>query len=109
MESIKNQFFYTQEIEQAPKEGEEKGEVIKLMASFNVHKVIQAVEHKEGQLMLILDDFHKADWQPIRMAKFNGKGQPTGAYSIEYKETTQCSQIELNKEDTIRFKKTVGI
>lgn len=100
---MKNQFFYTAEIQQPPKEGEETGEVLKMKASFNVNKVIRSMETKPGCLMLLLDDFHLADWQPVRMAKFNGKGQPTGAYSIEYKESTQCSEIELNEEDSKRY------
>lgn len=105
---MKNQFFYTieQKIPKQVEEGKEpEYEIVKLLGSFNIDKVIRSIEVGEGSLRILLDDFHLGDWAPVRMAKFSAKGEHNGGYSIEYKQTTQCSEIDLNKEDSIRFRK----
>lgn len=74
----------------------------RMMASFNVDKVIRSVETEEGKLIVILDDFHEEKKQAI---KHNANGKP-----VPFIETQMLqSEITLNKEDKDRFRMITGL
>ena len=70
----------------------------RMLASFNIDKVIRSVETEDGKLIVILDDFHEEKKQAIR---HNSNGKP-----VPFVETQMLqSEIHLNEEDKIRFRK----
>jgi hypothetical protein len=102
---MRNQFFYTMEYtvaNGAPTRANDEPIIKKMMASFNIEKVIRSVETEDGKLIVILDDFHE-EWKQIITHNMNGKPVP----KIE----TQMlqSEIHLTKEDKERFKALTSI
>jgi hypothetical protein len=75
---------------------------VQRMASFNIEKVIRSVETEEGKLIVILDDFHEETKQVI-VHNMNGKPIP------KMETQTLQSEIHLNEEDKIRFRKTTSL
>lgn len=102
---MRNQFFYTMEYQVAPTAPTRVNEepiIKRMMASFNMEKVIRSVETEEGKLIIILDDFHEEKKQAIR---HNPNGKP-----IPYIETQMLqSEITLNKEDKERFRMATSV
>lgn len=101
---MRNQFFYTMEYQVAPTDPSLGKEPItkRMMASFNMDKVIRSVETEEGKLVVILDDFHEEKKQAV---KLNANGKP-----VPYVETQMLqSEITLNIEDKERFRLATAI
>lgn len=102
---MRNQFFYTMEYQVAPTAGPTLGKepiIKRMMASFNIDKVIRSVETDEGKLIIILDDFHEEKKQAI---KHNANGKP-----VPYIETQMLqSEITLTEEDKNRFRMLTAI
>lgn len=97
---MRNQFFYTMEYQVTPTAktvANNEPNIKKVMASFNIEKVIRSVETEDGKLIVILDDFHEEKKQAIR---HNANGKP-----VPYTETQMLqSEIHLNENDKIRFR-----
>lgn len=100
---MRNQFFYTYEYQVAsPDKAVTEPITITRMASFNVEKVIRTVEIEDGQLIVILDDFHEETRQGV---KNNANGKPI----VTQEKVMLQSEIHLNIEDKTRFRKLTGI
>ena len=86
----------------APTRANNEPIIKRMLASFNIEKVIRSVETEEGKLIVILDDFHEEKKQAIR---HNSNGKP-----VPFVETQMLqSEITLNKEDKERFRLLTSI
>lgn len=86
---MKNQFYY--------KDGE-------LTHSFNVEKVIRSVELDNGELLVLLDDFHE---RAQEVPNINPKTNKV--IGMQRKRDTYQSEIYLKGEDIERFRKQTNI
>lgn len=106
---MKNQFFYT--IEATPngivKEGEEQ-EIVNLVGSFNMDKVIRTLEYDKDKLMILLDDFHP-EFRDVRIPLYGKNNKSNGGFKIEHREITVCSEIMLNEEDSKRYRELTEV
>lgn len=100
---MRNQFFYTYEYQVAsPDKSVAEPITLRKMASFNIEKVIRTVEIEDGQLIVILDDFHEETRQSV---KNNSNGKPI----VGTEKVMLQSEIHLNVEDKERFKRITSI
>ena len=102
---MRNQFFYTLEYTvapSAPTRANDEPIIMRRMASFNIEKVIRSIETEDGKLVIILDDLHE-ETKLVKVPNQNGKLIP--------KMETQIlqSEIHLNEEDKIRFRKATSM
>lgn len=101
---MKNQFFYTVKHTVAGTDGAEDT-INKAMASFNVEKVIRSMEIPNGNLIVILDDFHEEN------VSLPNSVNPNTHKVIHGKKEKQIlqSEIHLSPEDKERFYKLTNI
>ena len=95
---IRNQFLYTRKVPKGVQvEGKEQ-QFDEYQDCFNINKVIRAVTHTDGTVIVILDDFNeRVSKQPDIDIKTN---KMKGYKNV--RETVQ-SEIVLSKEDGQRF------
>lgn len=89
---MKNQFFYTLE----------KSDKTTCMGSFNPEYVIRTMQYEGEKLVVMLDDFHPMK-TPVRKMNKNGK------LIEQIEESTVCSEIWLNEEDSKRYRELTQI
>lgn len=88
-----NQFFYTRITEEK-----------EYRDSFNMNKVIRTMTFPNGNLVVILDDFHE---QLTKQPNINPKNDKMNGYKMV--KTTMQSEIELSGKDIDRFFKFANI
>lgn len=95
-----NQFFYSYE-------GGTKEKPLTFTGSFNINKIVRVYSaQKENCLVVMLDDFHE-EYLPMDVPK-NAK-KPEQGSRVEMRKTDVASHIELNEEDSQRFRKLTEI
>lgn len=96
---MKNQFFYTIKhtvANGAPTRANDESIEQTFTASFNLDKVIRSMELPDGNLVVILDDFHTEMRQSVSK-------NPNGKDVLKVTPTTMQSEIMLNPIDKQRF------
>jgi ATP/maltotriose-dependent transcriptional regulator MalT len=97
---MSNQFVY-----QVTHQGSTPEEIVTTRASFNISKVIRSLELQDGRVIVILDDFHT-----VIQNGPDGVNHATKRLIKGVREATSVqSEIELDKEDGIRFFNTLGL
>jgi hypothetical protein len=84
---MKNQFFYSYT----------SNDNQQLTGSFNLDMVVRTLSMEAGRSVVFLNDYYEA-YSPITVP--DAKGKP----KMEMRKQHMHSQIELNAEDTIRFR-----
>lgn len=111
MNTMKNHFFYKTIAPLRTKD--ENGDVDyvqkqEVEASFDINMVYRTQEVEKGKLMLILKDFHPIT-QTIEIPLSNKSGLVTGGRRTEVRDVHMYSEIELNEEDSKRFREMFEI
>ena len=96
---MKNQFVYTREVQLSPTDEHPDGEKVTIQETFNITKVLRTYQPAPEVLVVVLDDLHeRVEERPAT----NKSGKITGVKNVK---VWHQSEIQLSKEDTIKFLK----